>query len=368
MTSLLDVLKETDLRVGFTDAFKTLASREVLSREQLQERLLLCLYGLGTNAGLKRMAASNHAVSYTDLLYVRRRFVEKSALHEAVRRVVNATLAARLDRIWGEGTTACASGSKKFGAWDQNLMTEWHIRYGGRGVMIYWHVERRAACIYSQLKRCSSSEVAAMIEGVLRHCTDLEVQRNYVDSHGQSDVAFAFCYLLGFQLMPRLKGMATQRLNHPGTGSAGDYPSLRPILTRPIDWKPVGHQYDEMIKYAKALRLGTARPEDILRRFTRNNLGPGLASAPGEPGLRQHPDGPAGPRGARLAGADAARGPAGALAANLPSRQSLRHLRARHGEAAAHRHRRDPVTLFTEGVLRSELAHFRAVKSAGYGR
>ena len=48
-------------------------------------------------------------------------------------------------------------------------MTEWHARYGGRGVMIYWHVERKAACIYSQLKRCSSSEVAAMIEGVLRH-------------------------------------------------------------------------------------------------------------------------------------------------------------------------------------------------------
>jgi TnpA family transposase len=31
-------------------------------------------------------------------------------------------------------------------------------------------------------------------------------------------------------------------------------------------------QYDEMIKYATALRLGTAQPEDILRRFTRNNL------------------------------------------------------------------------------------------------
>jgi len=167
-----------------------------MSRERLQQRLLLCLYGQGTNAGLKRMAASNRDVSYSDLLYVRRRFIEKSALGEAIRRVVNATFAARLSHIWGEGTAACASDSNKFGAWDQNLMSEWHIRYGGRGVMIYRHVERRVACIYSQLKRCSSSEVAVMIEGVLRHCTDLEVQRNCVDSHGQSDVAFAFCYLL----------------------------------------------------------------------------------------------------------------------------------------------------------------------------
>src|SRR3546814_3331398 len=59
-----------------------------------------------------------------------------------------------------------------------NLMTEWHARYGGRGVMIYWHVERRATCVHSQLKRCSSSEVASMIEGVLRHCTDMEIQRS----------------------------------------------------------------------------------------------------------------------------------------------------------------------------------------------
>src|SRR5215218_11309492 len=103
----------------------------------------------------------------------------------------------------GEGTTACAADSKQFGAWDQNLMTEWHVRYGGRGVMIYWHVERHSTCIYSQLKTPSSSEVAAMIEGVLRHCTEMEVQKAYVDSHGQSDVAFAFCHCLGFHLLPR---------------------------------------------------------------------------------------------------------------------------------------------------------------------
>ena len=147
--------------------------RGVMPRKQLQERLLLCLYGLGTNAGLKRMAATNVDVNYHDLLYVRRRFIEKSALREAIRRVVNSTLAPRLEHIWGEGTTSCASDSKQFGAWDQNLMTEWHNRYGGRGVMIYWHVEKRSTSIYSQLKRCSSSEVAAMIEGVLRHCTDM---------------------------------------------------------------------------------------------------------------------------------------------------------------------------------------------------
>src|SRR3546814_10279648 len=91
---------------------------------------------------------------------------------EACARVTNATRAIRNAAGWGDAGTAGAADSTTFGAWDRNLMTEWHARYGGRGVMLYWHVERRATCVYSQLKRCSSSEVASMIEGVLRHCTD----------------------------------------------------------------------------------------------------------------------------------------------------------------------------------------------------
>jgi len=206
MTSLLDMLKEADLRIGFTDVFRTVTDHENLPRSVLQQRLLLCLNGMGTNAGLKRMASGQQGITYKDLLYVRRRFINRDVLREAIAAVVNATLRARHPGIWGEGTTACAADSKQFGAWDQNLMTEWHARYGGRSVMIYWHVERRSTCIYSQLKTCSSSE-AAMIEGVLCHCTDMEVDRTYVDSHGQSEVAFSFCRLLGFQLLPRLKGI-----------------------------------------------------------------------------------------------------------------------------------------------------------------
>jgi len=152
--------------------------------------------GIQVAKGLKRLGVGND-ISYKDLLHTRRRYFNAESLRDATRRVVNATFAVRRPSIWGEGTSACAADGKKFGAWDENLMTEWHIRYGGRGVMIYWHVERGAICIYSQLKRCSSSEVAAMIEGVIRHDTEMDVERQYVDSHGQSGVAFAFCRLLG---------------------------------------------------------------------------------------------------------------------------------------------------------------------------
>ncbi len=279
-TSLLDILKETDLRVGFSKHFKSSSQREILDREVLQKRLLLCLYGLGTNTGLKRLSNAINGCAYHDLLYVKRRFIQKEQLRNAIAErcckqiasVANAIFQARLTNIWGEATTACASDSKKFGAWDQNLMTEWHIRYGGRGVMIYWHVEKNSVCIYSQLKTCSSSEVAAMMEGLLRHCTEMKVEKNYVDTHGQSVVAFAFCHLLGFQLMPRLKGIDKQKLYRPSSDSSNAYPNLQPVLTRSINWDLIRQQYDQMVKYATALRLGTAETEAILKRFTKANL------------------------------------------------------------------------------------------------
>ena len=51
-----------------------------------------------------------------------------------------------------------------------------------------------------------------MIEGVLRHCTDASIDRQYTDTHGQSVVGFAFAHLLGFRLLPRMKNVAHQKL------------------------------------------------------------------------------------------------------------------------------------------------------------
>jgi TnpA family transposase len=269
MTPLLDMLKETDMRVRFTDKFQTTATREYLDSDTLQKRLPLCLYALGTNTGFKRIG---HEETVDALQHIRRRYVNKLNLRAAIAEVVNAIFHVRHTHIWGEATTACASDAKKFAAWDQNLLTEWHVRYRGPGIMVYWHIDKKAACIHSQVKRCSSSEVAAMIEGVLHHCTEMSVEKNYVDSHGQSEVAFAFCHLLGFRLLPRLKPISKQRLYRPFKIEAGTFANLQPILTRPIRWKLIEQHYDEMMKYATALRLGTVEAEAILRRFTRGGV------------------------------------------------------------------------------------------------
>ena len=267
---LLEILKEADFLTGFTEEFASVASRQVVPRSVLRKRLLLVLFALGTNVGIRQIVVSGeHGESEAALRRVRRTFITRDNLRAAIARVVNATFAVRDEALWGEGT-ACASDSKKFGSWSSNFMTEWHARYGGPGVMIYWHVERKSVCIYSQLKSCSASEVAAMIEGLMRHSTDARIDRNYTDTHGASIVAFAFSHLLGFRLLPRLKNIGSIRLYRPAVGGQGNpWPRLERVLTRPIRWELIEQQYDQIVKYATALRLGTAEAEQVLRRFTR---------------------------------------------------------------------------------------------------
>jgi TnpA family transposase len=115
-----------------------MGTREILDRETLQKRLLLCLFGMGTNTGLKRINTGIDGEHYQDLLYVRRKYIHKDQLRSAIAEVVNAIFEIRLPHIWGEGTTTCASDSKHFTAWEQNLMTQYHLRYRGRGEVTWF--------------------------------------------------------------------------------------------------------------------------------------------------------------------------------------------------------------------------------------
>ena len=161
MTGLLDILKEADLRVGFTDAFATAAAREATDRDEVRRRLLLCLYGLGTNAGLKRLAVGRHGFSYKELLHTRRRYIDADAVarRDPARGQRDARRAPSPDL--GRGHDRLRLGQQAF----RRLRPEPDDRVARplrrRGVMIYWHVERGSVWIYLRLRRCSSSRADA---------------------------------------------------------------------------------------------------------------------------------------------------------------------------------------------------------------
>jgi TnpA family transposase len=103
-------------------------------------------------------------------------------------------------------------------------------------VLIYWHVDCGSVVIHSQRLNCSASEVHAMVDGAIRRGTETQVEANYVNTHGQSEIGFGITKLLGFDLLPRIKRIDKAKLYHPATGESGAWPGLAPALTRPIRW------------------------------------------------------------------------------------------------------------------------------------
>jgi TnpA family transposase len=268
---LIDILKETVLRTGCLRTVTSVADRGTLPENVLAERLLLAIYAYGTNTGIRAVAGGAHGHGEDEIRYARRRYLSAEAARRIAIEIANATFAARRTTIWGESSTAIASDSTHFGAFDQNIFTEYHSRYGRRGVLIYWSVEKNSVVIHSQLLNCSASEVHAMIDGAIHHGTEMMVDANYVDTHGQSEIGFGVTKLLGFELLPRIKRINKVKLYRPAAGEPDLWPQLKPALTRPINWTTIAEQYDQMVKYATAIRTGTASTEAILRRFMKAN-------------------------------------------------------------------------------------------------
>jgi hypothetical protein len=109
---MVDMLKEAVLRTGCLAAVTSVATGGSIPPDVLAERLLLAIYAYGTNTGIRAVAAGGHGHSEDDLRYVRRRYLSVE--------------------LWGTGSTAVASDSTHVRAFDQNIFTEWHSRYGGR--------------------------------------------------------------------------------------------------------------------------------------------------------------------------------------------------------------------------------------------
>jgi len=61
MTGLLDIPKEAALRTAFTDVFASLGTREALAPDTL----------------CKRLASADPSTTYSDLRYVRHRYITK---------------------------------------------------------------------------------------------------------------------------------------------------------------------------------------------------------------------------------------------------------------------------------------------------
>ncbi len=102
------------------------------------------------------------------------------------------------------------------------------------------------------------------------------------DAAGYSDVVFGLFWLLGYQFSPRLADLGNLRFWH--MGSTTDYGALRGLARHPIKPQLIAQHWDDLLRIAGSLRLGTVRASELMRTLQRGGSVSTLTKAIGELG------------------------------------------------------------------------------------
>ena len=133
---ILDALVDTEHWLNWPRHFGPLSGFDAKVK-RARERYVLTAFCYGTNLGPVQTARSVRGTDRFKLAFINQRHITEATLNEAITTVVNACAQFPLQRLWGSGKSASADGMK----WDlspQNLMSEFHIRYGGYGGLGYY--------------------------------------------------------------------------------------------------------------------------------------------------------------------------------------------------------------------------------------
>jgi hypothetical protein len=133
---ILDGLVDTELWLNWTRFFGPLSGHDA-KLDKPRERYVATTFCYGCDLGPTQTSRSLRGLDRFKLAFVNQRHITEANLNDAITEVINAYIQFPLQRRWGLGRRASADGMK----WDlypQNLMAEYHVRYGGWGGIGYY--------------------------------------------------------------------------------------------------------------------------------------------------------------------------------------------------------------------------------------
>ena len=90
-------------------------------------------------------------------------------------------------------------------------MSEYHIRYGGYGGIGYYMVSDSYIALMSRFTTCGSWEGHYILDFLKENESEVKPDTIHADTQGQSTAIFGLAYLLGVQLMPRIRNWKEQK-------------------------------------------------------------------------------------------------------------------------------------------------------------
>ena len=269
--NLLDILSNVQFYTNWMRHFGPLSGSDP-KLERPVERYLLTLFTYGCNLGPAQAARHMRGVaSEHTLSYVNRRHINAKKLDSALVDLLNNYNKFKLPKFWGDGTRASADGTK-YELAEQNLMAEYHIRYGGYGGIAYHHVSDLYIALFSHFISCGTWEAVYIIDGLLKNESEIQPDILHADTQGQSTTVFGLSYLLGIKLMPRIRNVKDLVFYRPD--KTKKYRHINSIFGDTVDWELIETHWKDLMQVVLSVSAGKVMPSTLLRKlsnYSRNN-------------------------------------------------------------------------------------------------
>jgi TnpA family transposase len=260
---ILDALVDTEHWLNWTRFFGPISGLDA-KLKRAWERYVLVVFCYGCNLGPVQTARSVRGMDRFKLAFINQRHITEANLNDAITTVINAYVQFPLQRLWGKGKSASADGMK----WDlypQNLMSEYHVRYGGYGGIGYYMVSDSYIALMSRFTTCGSWEGHYILDFLKENESEVKPDTIHADTQGQSTAIFGLAYLLGIQLMPRIRNWKEQKFFRAMVEER--YEHIDDLFKGTVDWDLIEAMLPEMLRVAVSIKTGAILPSDILRRM-----------------------------------------------------------------------------------------------------
>ena len=260
---ILDILVDVEGWLDLHKLFRPLAGTE--SRlDDPRSRFVTTLFCYGCNLGPTQTAKSIKGFNRRQIAWLNLKYVSEDNLDKALVKIINAYNKLEIPNYWGSGKHVSADGTK-WTMYDQNLMSEYHIRYGGYGGIGYYHVSDKYIALFSHFIPCGVYEGLYLLDGLLANEPDIQPDTVHGDTHAQSFAIFALSYLLGIKLMPRIRGIKDLALSRPHRSAK--YENIDSLFRSIVDWDLLEKHLPDMLRVVVSIKLGKITPSTILRRL-----------------------------------------------------------------------------------------------------
>lgn len=263
--NLLDILANIEHWTGFTRNFGPQSGDDPKLRNA-RERYLLTVFAMGCNLGPHQAARHlSNGVTPHQLSYVNQRHMSLEQLDNACRDLAELYLRLELPKLWGDGTKVAADATHH-NFYEQNLLVGMHFRYKRMGAVAYRHVADNYIANFRSFIPPGMLEAIYVIEGLMKAGLSVQPDTVYSDTHGQSEVVFAFTYLNGIQLMPRIRNW--KDLKFYKADKATKYKHIDRLFSDVVDWKLIQNHWQDLMQVAISIQQGKVASPMLLRKLS----------------------------------------------------------------------------------------------------